>query len=89
MSITLTPQLESRIHEKVAAGIYPDAIALIERAMVLLDAHDAEVERLRAAIREGEAGEATPYTPELLAEIDREADELLRSGAQIDPDVAP
>ena len=92
MTVTLTPQLEALIREKVEAGSYRTADEVIAEALRLLDERD-RLARLRAAIAVGDAqlarGEGIPYTPELLDEIDREVDERLRRGEQPSPDVCP
>ena len=92
MNVNLTPDLEALIREKVASGHYSDGSAVIREALHLLDERDREkLERLRAAIAVGleeiERGEVIPFTPELMAEIDREADRMLREGEAPDPDV--
>ena len=92
MIVTLPPHLEALIHEKVAEGAYPAAAAVVEDALRLLDERD-RLARLRAAIAVGDAqiarGEGIPYTPELLAKIDREVDARLARGDQPSPDVCP
>jgi antitoxin ParD1/3/4 len=92
MTVTLTPQAEALIRQKVEAGPYRTADEVIEEALRLLDERD-RLTRLRAAIAVGDAqlarGEGIPYTPELLDEIDREVDERLRRGEQPSPDVRP
>jgi antitoxin ParD1/3/4 len=40
MSVTLTPQLQAKIRQKVEAGLYSDAEAVVREAMHLLDEHD-------------------------------------------------
>jgi hypothetical protein len=44
---------------------------------------------LRALIVEGEEGEGVPWTPELMKQLSREADERYRRGEQPNPDVCP
>jgi hypothetical protein len=45
------------------------------------------MERLRGAIASAEKGEALPWTPELMAQLSREAEEMQRRGESPDPDV--
>ena len=45
MSIVLNPELEQRIHAKVADGVYTDANAVVQDALALLE---ADAERLNA-----------------------------------------
>ncbi len=88
MSLVLSPKIEAIVHQKVDAGLYEDADAAVQKAFELLDQRD-RVERLRALIREGEEGEEFLLTPELMEEINREADEMLRQGIEPDPVVCP
>lgn len=57
MNVSLTPQLETLIHEKVATGKYGNASEVVREALRLLDArdqvHEAKLAALRAAIQEG------------------------------------
>lgn len=48
-----------------------------------------QMQRLRAAIAKGGEGEAPPWTPELMEQLSREADEMKRRGETPDPDVCP
>ena len=87
MSVTLTPQLEDLIQQKVEAGLYRDPESVVREALRLLDEHDRRLQRLRAAIAEGEEGEDIPWTPELMEQLTREAEEMIRQGIEPDPDV--
>lgn len=89
MPIQLTPQAEARIREKVTSGLYANPEAAIEAAVRLLDEYDRRVQRLRVALAEGEEGEALPWTPELMEQLSREAEEMQRRGETPDPDVCP
>ncbi len=89
MSVTLTPQLEAMIRQKVDAGRYRDAETVLREALRLLDEQDRRLQRLRAAIAEGDEGEAIPWTPELMEQLSREADETVREGIPPHPDVCP
>ena len=70
MNITLRPDLERRVAEKVERGEVPDADSLVEQALTLYLDYDAdemieeEVRETRAAIDEARAqslrGEAVP-----------------------------
>jgi putative addiction module CopG family antidote len=54
MVVTLTPEFENLIREKVASGDYRDEGEVIQRALRLLDEQDRRA-ALNAAIDEGEA----------------------------------
>ena len=88
MSVTLTPEVEAIIQRKVEEGLYADAESALARAVELLVYQD-KLERLRALIREGEEGEAVPWTPELMDEIERESEERYLRGELPNPDVCP
>ncbi len=55
MSITLTPELEKRIEEKVKSGAYRSSDEALSEAVQLLDERDRKLESLRADIAAGEA----------------------------------
>ncbi len=92
MTISLTPELEALIQEKVASGDYRDATEVVREALRRLD-HQDRLARLRAAIAVGDAqaarGEVVEWTPGFWEELDREVDDRLRRGEQPDPDVCP
>ena len=92
MTVTLPPQLEAMIEEKVLSGRYADANEVVQEALRLLDERD-RLQRLRAALAIGleqiERGEDVEYTPELLGVIDQAALRKFRDGKQPMPDVVP
>ncbi|HKG24010.1 MAG TPA: type II toxin-antitoxin system ParD family antitoxin [Thermomicrobiales bacterium] len=93
MSVTLTPQLETLVRHKVETGLYPNADAVMQEALRLLDERDRRLQWLRDAIAKSDEqiarGEGIPYTPELLEEIDCEVDERFARGDLPSPDVCP
>jgi antitoxin ParD1/3/4 len=93
MSITVPADLEESIREKVESGLYDDPTEVIRAAMRLLDKRDRQLQELRALVAEGRAaaerGEVDEFTPELMAKIDREVDEMIRLGVPPDPNVCP
>jgi putative addiction module CopG family antidote len=92
MTVTLPPELDALVQEKVEAGPYATPAEVIAEALRLLDERDRR-ERLRASLIEAEAeidrGDSAEWTPDLMATLVREADELSRQGVQPDPDVVP
>lgn len=88
MTVTLTPQLEALVRQKVDGGSYRTADEVIAEALSLLDERDRR-RRLVAALDAGAQGEGIPFTTELLDEIDREVDERVRRGDTPSPDVRP
>lgn len=64
--MSLTPHLETLIHEKVATGKYGNASEVVREALRLLEArdqaHEAKLAALRAAIQQGiDSGPAEPW----------------------------
>lgn len=92
MVVTLTARIEALVRQKIESGPYGTADEVIEEALLLLDERD-RLERLRASLAEAEAefdrGEGVEWTPALMDQLKREADELRRQGARPDPDVCP
>ena len=69
MNVSLTPQLESLVKQKVASGLYNSASEVVREALRLMEAQDrlraVKLEQLRQEIHEGLAsGASTPWDPE-------------------------
>jgi antitoxin ParD1/3/4 len=92
MNVSLTPQLEAMIRQRVASGRYNNASEVVREALRLLEERD-RLEHLRSLIAvgvaEAERGELIDFTPELMDEIARRAKERIRRGEAPDPDVCP
>jgi antitoxin ParD1/3/4 len=92
MTVALDPQSEALIQKKVDSGLYPDAATVVREALRLLEEHD-RLRYLRTALAEADAqidsGDYVEWTPGLMDELIREADELARKGIDPDPDVRP
>jgi antitoxin ParD1/3/4 len=78
MHVSLTPQLEELIKEKVASGLYNNASEVIREALRLMHQQDAvyklKLERLRELLIEGEQSEDfTGSMEDLFAEVERES----------------
>jgi antitoxin ParD1/3/4 len=76
MHVSLTPQLEELIKEKVASGLYNNASEVIREALRLMHQQDAvyklKLERLRELLIEGEQSEDfTGSMEDLFAEVER------------------
>ena len=69
MNVSLTPELEDLIHEKVKSGMYHSASEVVREALRLLKERDAlrdlRLEEIRREVRAGleqiERGEYTDY----------------------------
>lgn len=93
MAIQLPADVEASIHQKVARGDFPDAGEVIREAMRLLDAQESQLEELRAKLRSGldqlDRGEGVQFTPELIGQMRRDAQERFHRGERPNPDVVP
>jgi Arc/MetJ-type ribon-helix-helix transcriptional regulator len=93
MAMTLSHDLEEQIKEIMSRGDYADAedVLGLGHALSLL-AEEERVTRLHAALDESqadiEAGRVSRLTPDLVADINAEAEEMFRSGVVPDPNVA-
>jgi antitoxin ParD1/3/4 len=83
MTISLTPELEQLVEEKVASGLYPSAGEVVREALQLLQARDERLrlEELRSKILVGieqlDAGRSVVLDEETLASIKRRGRERL------------
>lgn len=92
MSVTLPPEVEAKILERVESGRYGDAGEVVSDAMLLLEERERS-EHLNALLAVGleqaRQGELVEFTPEWVAELDRRVEERLLSGEELNPDVCP
>jgi len=67
MNVSLTPELEQLVNDKVATGLYQTASEVVREALRLLKERDQEREHLRAEVRAGldaaSEGTAKVYDP--------------------------
>lgn len=93
MSVTLNPLVQQRIRDLVDSGRYPDVDTVVNDALQMLEVRDHQLAELRAKIQVGidqaDRGELDEWTPELRANIRREAHEAALRGEAPDPDVVP
>ncbi len=93
MNLSLDTSSETLIRQKVESGLYRDAGEVVREALRLLDERDRRAEALRAELRIGldqvERGELIDYTPELLEELSRQAEDDARDGKPIKDAVKP
>ena len=91
MHINLSVEMEQYLKSKVAGGFYGNATEVIRDAIRRMQAQEAQVAALQAAVALGDAqlqrGEGVPYTTALLDRITEQAVKALHSGQPIDPDV--
>lgn len=53
MNVSLTPELEQLVNDKVKSGFYQTASEVVREALRLLNERDQERERLRADVQAG------------------------------------
>ncbi len=93
MNVSLTPQLETLIRQKVETGRYNNASEVVREALRLLDDQDKRDAWLRSKIVVAEQhvrdGRVTEDSDAMWGEINREVDERLRRGDRPNTDVCP
>jgi antitoxin ParD1/3/4 len=77
INVSLTPQLEEMVRQKVSGGLYNSVSEVVREALRLMDAQDrlqaVKLEQLRQDIQNGlESGDPTPWN----------AEEIKRAGRQ-------
>jgi antitoxin ParD1/3/4 len=92
MTVTLSPELEALIRQKVESGRFNDPVEVIEEALLQMDERDRLAD-LRALIAEAEEefarGEFVAWTPDLMDRLIRESEENSRNGVPIPDHVKP
>ena len=92
MSVTLTPEVEAMIRERVASSRYSDASAVVQEALRHLEEHE-RLEHLRALLEVGRQdelrGDWVAFSPEWMADLHRRVEERFQRGEEPDPDVCP
>ncbi|CAN5712331.1 hypothetical protein BH09CHL1_BH09CHL1_36280 [soil metagenome] len=90
MVIELTKKSQAIVSELLESGEFRSESEVVEHLLIKAQVLEHR-ERIRASVLEGfaqiERGEGIALTPEVWDEIDREADEIVRLGLPIDPDV--
>jgi len=91
LTITLTPQVEHRIRDLIESGHYPDADAVLNDALGLLE--ETRLAALRSKLQSGidqlDRGEGIPFTPEWSADRVRVIRERAAAGETPHIDVCP
>ena len=97
MNVSLTPELEKIVRDKVESGLYNNASEVVREAIRRMHEEDCltvqkqrEISRrAAAALREGmrqiEEGKTVPLTRELWDQIMAEGRELAARGTPVDP----
>jgi antitoxin ParD1/3/4 len=83
MNVSLTPELEKLISDKVTSGMYQTASEVVREGLRLLNERDQKVEALRREVRAGfeavERGEFSVYGEDNIKEL---ADRVKARGRQ-------
>jgi putative addiction module CopG family antidote len=91
MTIQVPADVAARIQQKVERGSFAGADEVNREAMSLLDEHERALEQLRAKLQIGldqlERGEGARFTPELVYQMRRDAEDRFQRGERPDPDV--
>lgn len=92
MSVTLTPELEAMIQERVESGRYSDASEVVRDALHHLEEHE-RLKHLRTLLEVGRQdelrGDFVEYTPEWVAGLAQRVEERFLRGDEPNPDVCP
>lgn len=92
MNVSLTPQLETMIRQRVESGRYNNASEVVREALRLLEERE-QMEHLRSLLAVGleqaRRGELIEFTPEYLEDLDRRVEERFLRGEVPNPDVCP
>jgi antitoxin ParD1/3/4 len=75
MNISLTPQLEEMIRQKIASGSYSSASEVVREALRLMELEDQmrelKLERLRQDLQDGIDSGFTEFDPEKIKRLGR------------------
>lgn len=92
MSVTLTPEIEAKIRERVDSGRYDDASAVVGDALQLLEERE-RLEHMRVLLEVGRQdalrGDLIEFTPEWIEDLHRRVEERFQRGEEPNPDVCP
>lgn len=81
MNVSLTPQLEKMVREKVESGSYNNASEVVRDGLRLIEQRDRKLEALRGLIQAGmdqiERGECVVADDAFFDSIDKEVEEKL------------
>jgi antitoxin ParD1/3/4 len=92
MNVSLTPQLEAMIRQRVESGRYNNAREVVRQALRLLEEHE-KLEHLRSLLAVGledaRRGDLVEFTPEYKENLSRRVEERFLRGEEPNPDVCP
>ena len=92
MNVSLTPQLEAMIRQRVESGRYNNASEVVREALRLLEEHE-KVVHLRSLLAVGledeRRGDLVEFTQEYEENLSRRVEEKFLRGEEPNPDVCP
>lgn len=92
MNVSLTPQLEAMIRQRVESGRYNNASEVVREALRLLEEHE-KLMHLRSLLAVGledeRRGDLVEFTPEYEENLSRRVEEKFLRGEVPNPDVCP
>ncbi len=88
MTTHLPADLEESIRQRIETGRFENEIDVIREAMRLLEREERRNWLIQSLV-EGEKGEFTPYTSQLIENLGKEAEENVRAGKPIRDAVKP
>ena len=83
MSLTLTPEIEAKIRDRVDSGRYGDAADVISAALRLLEERERSEHLntlLAVGLEQAKRGELVEFTPEWVADLERRVEERMLIG---------
>jgi antitoxin ParD1/3/4 len=92
MTISLTPQFEAMVRQRVESGRYSDASEVVQEALRLLQEReklDHLQSLLAVGLKQSRRGEIVEFTPGLMENIKQRAHERFLRDEEPDPDVCP
>jgi len=93
MHLNFSPEMEQYLKSKVSSGFYGNVTEVIRDAIRRMQAEEAQLSALRAAVAKGDAqlegGEGTAYSSALMESMVQTAKAQIGSGQPMDPDVLP
>ena len=91
MTITLTPEVQAQIQRRIESGQYPDAEAIIVKALEALETQEQDrFLKARELILTGlNSGPGIELTEELWDRLEQESEEAFQRGEKPRPHVRP
>ena len=93
MNVSLTPELEAMIREKVESGRYASASEVVREALRILEANEMALDQLRAEVQKGidavNRGETVEFNEHTMERLKQRAMQERREGKPIRDAIKP